>query len=468
MSRSHALRLLWAAGGLGTGAVLIAGLLADRWWPATGAARVPIEAFDLPDVDEKPPRRATLPRDPGRKTILPQGAGLGWPTLLGPNLDGTSAETGLDLDWGNAGPWEKWRIPVGLGYSAPVALDGALVLLYRDADREVVACFDAETGQSRWQHSWPTDYRPNHAYSSGPYSTPVLEAGCVYAIGAGGEMCCLQLEDGAVVWHRNLHDDYQVEIEMWPVAASPLVEADRLILNLGGRETGAGIVALDKSTGQTLWTATHDGASCSTAQAATIHGRRHVFVWTAEALVSVDPADGSVRWRIPFAANNSEAAHGSTPLVAGDLVLVSGYQVGNLCVRVLADGSYEELWRNRRSLLDSQYTPLLHVDGGVCGFSSTRRKLRCLELETGEMRWEWRGRIRLGSMIAVDGSYLLAGVNGRLASFRIGARGVELRAETERPVLAGPVLSYPALSNGLLYLRNEAELVCLDLRRAEP
>ncbi|MDZ7620176.1 MAG: PQQ-binding-like beta-propeller repeat protein, partial [Patescibacteria group bacterium] len=383
MSRFRTRRGFWAArslaaGGLAAGVVLVASLFASRWWPVLDTDAGPSEVLELSVNDEELQQPATLPRAPDRETILPKGTELGWPTLLGPSHDSTSPETGINLEWGADGPWEKWRIDVGCGYSAPVVLDDSLVLLQRRDDLEVIACYDPETGQTRWEHSWPTDYRPRHSYSSGPYSTPVLEAGRAYAVGANGRMLCLRLADGEVLWQRDLHGDYRVAVEMWPVSPSPLVEADSLILNLGGREAGAGIVALDKHTGQTLWTATSDGASCSTARAATIHGRRHVFVWTAEALVSVEPADGTVRWRIPFAANNSEAAHGSAPLVAGDIVLVSGYQVGNLCVRVLPDGSYEELWRDQRNLLDSQYTPLLHVNGGVCGFSATRQKLRCL------------------------------------------------------------------------------------------
>lgn len=460
-------RLLF--GGLLGGVALV--LLLGRFyaeplgaWIASTNPQIDGDELDVPEkrvVPAEPPR---LPKAPNRPARLPSGSGLGWPTLLGPMHDSSSPERGLHWDWPAEGPWEKWRIGVGTGYSSPVALGDAVVVLHRQGDQEVVECLDAETGKSRWRTSWPATYRCPFPHSSGPYSAPVLEAGRVYAIGAQGEAYCLRLEDGGIVWHRSLHKEYRVAIEVWPVAASPLVEADRLIINLGARQTGAGIIALDKATGKTLWTATHDGASCCTPRAATIHGQRHVVVWTADAVVSLDPASGTIRWRIPFAANNYEAAHGTSPLIAGELVLVSGYQIGNLCVRVRPDGSYQELWRDKRHLLDSQYTNLLHVDGTVCGFSCTRRKMRCLELTTGEMKWEWRSRIRTGNTIAVDGRCLVLGENGLLAVLRLSDHGATVEAITERPVLASPCLSYPALSNGLLYLRSEQEMVCIDLR----
>ena len=274
------------------------------------------------------------------------------------------------------------------------------------------------------------------------------------------------LTTAAKSWHRSLHRDYRVMIEVWPVAASVLIEGDRLIVNVGGREAAAGVIALDKQSGETLWTATNDGASCSTPRAAEIHNRRYVFVWTADALVSLDPETGNVFWRIPFAAKNSEAAHGTTPLVAGDIVFVSGFQLGNLCVRVLPDGSYHELWRDKRNLLDSQYNTLLHVDGMVWGFSSTRRRLRCLDLVSGALKWEWRNaKFPLASTIAVDGRYLALSEKGHLAVLDMTDDGIAVRAMTERPVLAAPCLSYPALHCGLLYLRNEEEMVAIDLRR---
>lgn len=133
--------------------------------------------------------------------------------------------------------------------------------------------------------------------------------------------------------------------------------------------------------------------------------------------------------------------------------------------QVLPDGSYRELWRDKRELLDSQYNNLLHLGGRVCGFSTRRRSLHCLDLETGELAWRWRSPVRNGSIIAVDGNYLLFGESGRLASLAISEEGATLRSVTERPVLRPICVSYPALHRGLLYLRNEEEMVCIDLRR---
>jgi outer membrane protein assembly factor BamB len=469
MSNAARRLILWSLG-LAVAAVLLLGIVyADRIWlwllapPQTLEEGEPFLTKEDPALLEP----MELPKAPNRAAVRPSGTGLGWPTLLGPHHDGSSPETGLQFDWPESGPPEKWRVAVGTGYASPVACGDRVILLHRKGNLEVVECIDAEGGRTRWETSWPATYECPYNHSSGPYSAPVLDEGHVYALGASGDLYCLRLDDGSEVWHRALYEDYQVEIEVWPASASPLVEGDRVIVNVGGRKTGAGVVALDKRSGETLWKATSDGAACSTPRAATIHGRRYVFVWTAEALVSLDPDGGKVYWRVPFCANHYEAVHGTPPLVAGDVVLVSGYQIGNLCLRVLPDGSCRELWRDKRKLLDSQYNNLTPLGDRVCGFSTRRRSLHCLDLETGDLAWRWRSPVRNGSMIAVDGNYLLFGESGRLASLAISEGGAKLRSVTERPVLRPICVSYPALHRGLLYLRNEEEMVCVDLRRAD-
>ena len=433
----------------------------NRW----AESSVDVPESPVPPGDEVVGKPLELARALERRAICPDHVGIGWPSLLGPNDDCTSPETGLDWGWDESGPPEKWRVPAGDGYTSPVVLGSRLVLFHRSDGQEVVDCLDAETGDSLWSQSWPATYKCPFNHSSGPYSAPVLEDDRVYAIGAGGRLVCLNVEDGSEIWHRDTHEDYRVEIEVWPVSASPVIDGDLLFVNVGGRKAKAGIVAFDKQTGETVWTATDDGMSCSTPRLATIHYRRFLFVWAADTLVSLNPEDGHVYWRIPFAAKNYEAAHGTPPLIVGDIVLVSGYQTGNLCLRILADGSYEELWRDKRELLDSQYKNLLHLDGKVCGFSMVRKRMRCLDLETGTKQWEWRSKITAGSTIGVDGHYLVVGEKGRLAAVDMTPEGVEEMTMTVRPILQGPVLAYPALHNGLLYIRSDTELLCVDLRR---
>ena len=88
-----------------------------------------------------------------------------------------------------------------------------------------------------------------------------------------------------------------------------------------------------------------------------------------------------------------------------------------------------------------------------------------IDLLNGEVRWKGLREIERGAMIAADGHFLILGTEGHLAAARISARKLEIVSQTPKPVIAAPAYSFPALHRGLLYLRNERELIALDLRK---
>ncbi len=427
------------------------------------------------------------PAQVGPQLAASESVDLGWPNLFGPHHNSISTETGINPVWPEAGPPVVWRASVGEGYSSPVALGDDVVVFHRPVKQvsapapddlhpgeanhgpeEVLACFDAATGELRWEFRRPTAFRCKTHYSSGPYSTPILTDVYVYACGTEGNFYCLDRAGGSLVWQRALWQDYGLSQKgFFPVTGSPLFVGDRLILNLGAKDAGAGIIALDAATGQTLWQATDHGASYATPCAATIHGRPFVFVFTAQGLVALDPQTGNEHWQVKFRANNPEFVNATSPIAIGDIVFVSGHALGNLCLRIGPDGSYQELWRDKRRNFDSQYNPLACIDGCVYGFAALDDTFRCLDLLTGDVRWKGLREIERGAMIAADGHFLILGTEGHLATARINSRKLEVVSQTPQPVIAAPAYSFPALHRRLLYLRNERELIALDLRNLD-
>lgn len=395
-------------------------------------------------------------------------AAADWPNLFGPQHTSVSRERGIAADWPAVGPPRLWRREIGNGYSIPVVSQGRLILLHRVADEEIVECLDAASGDSLWDVRYPTHYQCTYRYSSGPYSSPIIHGDRVVAVSAEGTMRCLQLADGALLWKRDLSQEYEVEEGLFAVGATPLLDDGRLIFPLGAAAHGAGVIALDAETGETLWTATDHRASYATPIAAVIHGRPMLFVVTFEGLAALDPSDGRVWWTIEHRPKSSDSVNATSPVVHDDLVLmVTGPGPGSLCVRVLPDGGYEEVWRDRR-VLDSQFNPLVCLRGLVFGYTSSRQggaMLRCIDMATGEMRWEWESELDRGTLLSADGKLIALGEHGHLAALTADARRPRQLAMTERPILAAPCYSAPALAGGRLYLRNERELLCLDLRQ---
>ncbi len=393
---------------------------------------------------------------------------LGWPNLFGPTFDSVSYETGFRAEWPDEGPPEVWRSGVGRGYASPVVSGDRLVVFHRQGNEEIVDCLDAATGQARWRFGYATAFEPQIAYSDGPYATPAIAGGRVFTFGAQGMLHGIELETGEKLWGRNLHDEYCVEPGLYAPAASPVVMGDRVIVQVGGHATGAGVVAFDAATGHPLWKATSDRPSCATPCPAVIHGRPYVFVWTAAGLVSLDPASGEEHWRIAFQPTQEAKINASSPVVVDDLVVVSGYSIGTLCVEVLPDGSGRELWRGGPRLLDSQYATMIASQGCVAAFSTVNHDFRALDAASGEVLWKWRSKLLDPNGIALCGQMILFDRHGRLALVEFDRSDLRLRSMTGRPILQRPCYSAPALSDGLLYLRNEEELVCLDLRAVGP
>ena len=389
-----------------------------------------------------------------------------WPNFLGPRHDGTAAEQGIALDWPADGPPVLWKTKVGAGYSSPVVVGDNLLLMHRVGEEEIVECFHAGTGKSKWQHRYSTSYVCAYEYSDGPYSTPAIEDGRVFAWGAEGTLRCLDLASGELIWRRNLNADYGAEPGMFPVAGSVLVQDRLLFLNVGGIEQMAGVVALDKRTGRTEWTVSDHGPGDATAVPATIHGNDYIFMFTADGLLSLDPPTGKMHWQIPFRARAADTSNATTPAIWNDLVLISAYKVGSLCIRVLPDGSYEELWRERRNLM-CQFQNLIVRDGYVYGFSANDHTMRCLEMETGQVCWKWEPEHRRGQMLAVGDTLVILFETGHLAAVEVSPAGWSIRSVTSQPLVADRCFSTPALAHGRLHLRSNGQLACLSVNVME-
>ncbi|QDU63268.1 outer membrane biogenesis protein BamB [Planctomycetes bacterium Pan216] len=389
-----------------------------------------------------------------------------WPNLYGPTHESISPETDLPLRWSVSGPPVVWKSELGSGYSSPVIGEGKLIIYHRVGDEDIVECRDPKTGKERWKFSHPTKYVDQYGYNNGPRSTPIISDGRVVTLNPEGKLHCLDLETGRKIWFRDINDDFDVPQLFFGVGASPLLEGDKLIINAGGKETGAGVVALDAKTGKTLWTATDQGASYATPIAATIHGQRYVFAFTEAGLVALDPADGKVFWSIPFRAKVYESVNASTPVVVDDYVFISAsYNTGALCVRVKEDRTFEEVWRDRRAM-ESHFSNIQAVDGKLYGFSGRHEgscDFRCVDLKTGDVHWKWPTVLGRGSSVRLGDRFLLWGERGNLVTVPITPTGPVEPVAASRGLMQYPCWTPPTIVDGKLYLRNEKEVICFDL-----
>jgi outer membrane protein assembly factor BamB len=388
--------------------------------------------------------------------------GSDWPQFLGPTRNGVYAGKDLAASWPAAGPPILWRKDVGAGFAAPVVAAGKLILFHRVGGKEILDCMDAATGAKIWSYDYPTTYRDDFGFDEGPRSAPVIAGGAVYSFGAQGVLTAVDFATGKKIWSVPADAQYAVKKGFFGAAGSPLVDGGRVMVNVGG--PGAGIVAFDAKTGAVLWKATNDEASYSSGAIATIGGASHALFLTRAGLEDLDPANGQVRFSLPFRSRSSASVNAATPLAIGNLVFISAsYGTGAALLEV--NGSeYRKIWSGDESM-SNHYSTCVYHNGFLYGFHGRQEEgqaLRCVQLHTGKVMWSLED-YGAGTATLAGDRLLVLRENGELVMAPAAPDGFHPTAHAR--ILSGVARSYPALADGRLYARSEHELVCVKLSR---
>lgn len=425
-----------------------------------------------------------------------------WPQWLGPRRDGVWRESGIVSDFPDEGPPVLWRTPIGSGYSGPSVVGDRVYITDRQLNEgqqnsenafdrsptlgtERVICLNAEDGSIIWTHEYPCEY--TISYAAGPRTSPLVAEGKVYTLGAEGHLFCLDAESGQPLWQCQLKQDYDMPAPVWGFAGHPLLDGDRLICLVGGK--GSVAVAFHKDTGAEIW------RSLSAAEPGycppmiyELGERRQLVIWHPQAINGLDPVTGEVYWSIPFEVKAGMTI--ATPRKAGERLFVSAFYDGPMLLKFTPGKSMPDLaWRgeshserNTDKLHAVMSTPYIEQDH-IYGVDSYGQ-LRCLKLDTGERIWEdlqatgSTGDIRSRTdrwanafLIKHEDRFFLANEKGDLIIARLTPAGYEeiSRAHLIEPdnTMAGRniVWSHPAFANRRVYLRNDQEIICVDLAR---
>lgn len=385
-----------------------------------------------------------------------------WPQILGPTRNGhAAADERLAASWPAGGPPVVWQRRVGSGFASIAVADGKAVLFHREGNEQIVEAHDAASGKPLWRFALATRYVSTISDDDGPRASPVIHDGRVYCLGADAELFCLALDSGKQVWIRHLAQDFEIPDSYFGAGSTPLVEGDNLLVNVGGRPR-AGIVAFALKDGQTAWQVPDEVASYSAPVAATIGGVRHAIFVTRYNVVSLDPADGKVRFRFPF-GKRGPTVNAASPLVCdGNLFVTASYGIGAVMSKIEADRA-TEIWRNVDSM-SSQYTTCVHVDGALYGADGRADQppahLRAVDAKTGRVLWS-EDDFGVAQVIAADGKLLALKDDGTLVLF--APSKTAFRALATAKVLDGTTRAVPAIANGRLYVRDADTLKCLQV-----
>lgn len=406
-----------------------------------------------------------MPRLPVTLLLLvctaPASAG-DWPQWLGPRRDASTSE--------KVAPWKDklevvWRQPVGEGNSSPVVADGRVFIHAKIADKneEEVVAYDARTGKELWRTPYPRAEFQSE-YGNGPRGTPTVVDGKVYTFGITGVLTCFAADTGKIAWQVDTIKDFNTPKMTFGMAGSPLVEGDKVLVNIGAK--GASIVAFDRHNGKVVWKVRDDGASYSSPIALGEGKNRQVVFLTAKGVVSLNPADGSTYWEYPLVDLLFESS--TTPILAGDILLASSITFGSAGLRLDRKDdkpSFKEEWKNK--VLTSYFsTPvpvgkehIYIVTGNLLTQTAT---LHCIEAKTGRIQWSRRkvGTYHASLMRTGDDKLLLLEEAGNLVLMEPSPKEYK---ELARAKVCGKTWAHPALADGLLYLRDDKDVLCVQL-----
>lgn len=400
-------------------------------------------------------------------TVLLLGAGLApaagadpstgadWPQFRGPQQNGVSAEKGLLRSWPESGPKVVWKKPIGSGFSSMTVVGEALYTMAVEGESETAYRLREADGEVVWRV--PLGPVFPEVFGNGPRSTPTVEGDVVYMLSASGRFHALKTNDGARLWEVDVMKTFNAPSPLRGFASSPLVDGDLVILEVGGTE-GKAVVALDKKTGQTRWTALDGKPGYVTPVAVTIDGvRQYVTVRTAEGDVVSLTADGKVHWQHPW----KKGALASPLFLPPNRIFVSASEdAGAVLLEIgTADGkaTVTEVWSNR--LMKNHFSSSVLYEGHIYGFDNA--SLKCLVAGTGEQKWVHRGYGK-GSLVAADGLLYILSDQGQLILADATPEGFQEKGKVK--VMEGKTWTPPSLSRGRIYLRDEDEMIVLDVR----
>jgi outer membrane protein assembly factor BamB len=378
---------------------------------------------------------------------------------LGPRRLAVLPGVRLARDWDNNPPRQRWRQPVGLGWSAFAVVGNYAITQEQRGAKECVVCYQLQDGALVWRHTDKARFDTSLG-GIGPRATPTIIGGRVYTVGATGLLNCLDGTTGQRLWSVNILDDNNAENIEHGVCGSPLVVEDRVIVSPTGSKC-LSLVAYHKDNGRRVWQTGKDRASYGSPVLVELAGVPQVLLYTSEGVAAHDPVTGQMLWDFPW--TNSTKVNCSQPIpnagAPGQVFISTGYGKGCALIQVEPkEGNWS--WNQRWEKLDmkTKFTTAVVHQGHVYGLDDGI--LECIDLKNGKRRWK-DGRYGHGQILLAGDLLLVQAEDGRV--ILVEPQPERLRELGRFQALDGKTWNNPVLAGKYLLVRNDQEAACYEL-----
>ena len=390
----------------------------------------------------------------------------GW---RGPEHNGNYPDSQLLSEWPEAGPELVFETEdAGKGYSSPLVVDEKVYItgLNEDGTQEVFQCYTLD-GKKQYTVEYGNPWKQSYPETR---TTPAIMDGKAYVISGMGEIVCINIADGSIVWKVDGGTNYERQTGMWGTSECPLVFDDKVIYTPCGNMTT--MVALNRNTGEEIWKTRAIGEKSGYVSPIMIeyNGKRQIIGSTCQTVVGVNPDNGEIEWTFDDWGPRHTGDGGGRPgrdniapnsalYKDGKIFFCHGYDINGFQLKLADDlKSVTLTWRTET--LDTHHGGYVLVNGKIYGsnwINNNDGAWCCIDWETGKTDYEtkWTGGAGKGSIIAADNKlYIYDERRGFVGLVNSTPEKFDVVSKFRVAKGSGPYWSHMHINNGILYLRH--------------
>lgn len=359
--------------------------------------------------------------------------------------------------WPAEGPEIFWSFEgLGEGHSSPAFANGKIYCSGMiDGDRYIFVL--NENGEELSRFKYGKEFTESYP---GSRSTPTVVGDLLYITSGLGQLACMNTENGAVKWSKDLFKDFDGQNIRWGVTESVVVDGDVVYCSPGGKENN--VVALNRFNGNLIWTAKEVGdlSAYCTPLLVELPARKLLVTMMADHIIGLDAATGELLWS--HEQTNKWSVHANTLIFYDNaLFCFSGYGKGGVKLKLSADGSsVTKAWFSES--FDNRIGGAVVLDGYLYGSGDASRSWQCIDFAMGEQKYA-SSELANGVTIAVENKLICYSDRGELALVEANPKAFNIISKTKVALGTAQHWAHPVVHKGVLYVRHGNALIAYKI-----
>lgn len=389
-----------------------------------------------------------------------------WPQFLGPTRNGQSDEKKLISSFPKDGPKVIWKSMLGVSMSGVAVAGDRLFTLFQDDSKQYAVCLKTQDGSEVWKTELAPLYE--NGMGNGPRATPSISAGKVMVSTGEGILVALDEVTGKKLWSVNVPESLDAKPSEYGMSCSPLIVDSIVVVHAGS--ASAAVAGFDLETGMLVWKCGVGNAGYSSPVLMTLAGTTQAVSFTASGVVGINPKTGDQLWAFDFPTEYDCNTANPVQLSPNELLISAGENHGSVMLTLQPDGKdfrVEEVWSSlgKDSQLRAEWQTPVVIDGHLYGLDNSGSagpitNLVCIRLKDQKTVWQ-KSRFGKSNLIAADGRLFLTTMEGEVVIVEASPAGFK---ELGRATVMETTRQAPALSNGRLFVRDDKQVICIDVR----